>query len=91
MEYEDLVLSDAQMTELVFSKAKGDTAHRESIKDSWLEFTKKNYCDDLHIKEFITILNKWLSNHHLPIVIEWFTPFLDDDTVEWEVKIFNRK
>ena len=90
MKQETMTLTDNQMTHLIHQKVKGDTRHKDAVKDDWLIFSYRTWQNDSRFNQFIQSINDWLSRHKLPIKVVDFTRFDEEDepeTVEWEVQI----
>lgn len=90
MKQETMTLTDNQMTHLIHQKVKGDTRHKDAVKDDWLIFSYQTWQDDSRFNQFVKSINDWLSRHKLPIKVVDFTRFDEEDepeAVEWEVQI----
>lgn len=90
MKSESKIVSDHQLTELIFQMVKGDNTHKNKSKFDWLTFSYHSWAENQPVEQFINKVNKWLSHGKIPITIISFTPFTDDDnsdTAEWEISI----
>lgn len=90
MKSETMYLTDLRMTDLIYSSVKGDSHHKSKIKDDWLAFSDKTFHDDIHIDQFLSETNKWLTHHRIPIKVINFNRFADEDdpeSVEWEIEL----
>ena len=59
MKSESKIVSDHQLTELIFQMVKGDNAHKNKVKFDWLTFSFHSWNENQPVEQFINKVNKW--------------------------------
>jgi hypothetical protein len=74
MSNETRILTDLEMTRFIWDNTKGDGAHKQKVKEDWLDFSLATYAETENSNplQFLMKINKWLKQHKIPIIVQDF-------------------
>lgn len=81
-------LTDIEMTAFIICHTKGGSKVHDQIRDDWLDFTEQAFhAQNGDRKRFIAVVNQWLKQRRIPIVVINFNP-MDEEIggTEWTIE-----
>ena len=81
------VLTDLEMSELIYSNLTGDQSHKNAIMEDWFSASTSFLNDFTSTEKFLSRINQWMKKNKLFIKVTKFIDIEEEESVDWQVEV----